>query len=208
MYASSLRRLCPVLLFLAFVLLGNSTSMKADGVDGKAKTNGTASGDGKFPWNSFRLPQTLFPLNYNITLQTDLKLFKVKGSVGVIVKCAKTTANIILHLMDMTVTKTAVFEMKQQQEDVYVPVCPVGVKNVKEDEEFIERKEKRSRERELHVLETMRNSALELFLIKANEDLIPQQRYEIYIEFEYPLTDKSLLGFYRSSYTTESGEKR
>ena len=172
--------------------------MEADGEDRE---------DGKFPWHSLRLPQTLFPLNYNITLQTDLKLFQVKGSVSIIVKCAKTTENIILHLMDMNVTKTAVFETKQQQEDVYVPVCLVGVKDVKKDEELIEKKEKRRGERELHVLRTMRNSTLELFLIEVNEDLIPQQSYEIYMEFEYPLTDK-LVGFYRSSYTTESGEKR
>ena len=53
----------------------------------------------------------------------------------------------------------------------------------------------------------MKNTTLELFLIEVKDDLVPQQSYEIYIEFEYSLTDK-LVGFYRSSYTTESGEKR
>ena len=141
-------------------------------------------------------------MNYKITLDTDLKLFTVKGEVGITVKCEKPTANIILHLRDMNVTKTAVFEKKQQ--DVKFSD---DLRDVYENEELIERDAKKQQDRELHVLKTMKNKTLEMFLIKVKEELIRGQTYKIYIQFNYPLTDK-LLGFYRSSYTAKDGEKR
>lgn len=157
--------------------------------------------DGKFPWHSLRLPQTLFPSNYKITLQTDLKLFRVNGSVRIRVNCAHTTRNIFVHLREMNVTKTEVFEKKQGND------VPEGVLEIEEDEEVIEREYRTRRCNKLHVTRTIQNETLEMFLIEVNKNLTPQQIYEIYIEFEYPLTD-DLLGFYRSSYTTEGGEKR
>lgn len=162
----------------------------------------TGQEDGKFPWHSLRLPQTLFPINYNITLHTDLKLFQVKGIVNIRVKCAKATSNIILHLREMKVTKTTVLERKREVQDI-----PVRVQDINDDEQVIEREETINKHSNLHVTGTMRNESLEMFLIKVQEHLIPQRNYEINIEFEYPLTDK-LIGFYRSSYTTTSGTKR
>ena len=46
-----------------------------------------------------------------------------------------------------------------------------------------------------------------MFLIRVNEELVSGKSYMIYIEFNYPLTDK-LVGFYRSSYTAKNGDKR
>lgn len=159
--------------------------------------------DRKFPWHAIRLPQTLFPVSYKIELKTDLKLFQVKGNVKILVTCATTTANIILHLKEMNVSKTAVFEKNQGVEDV-----PAAVREgVQEEEELIERSEDRHTDRQLPVIGTMKNKTLEMFLIEVKEDLTPQRNYEIHIEFEYPLTDR-LIGFYRSSYKTASGEKR
>jgi len=174
--------------------------MEVDAADRKALADQIASEHGKFPWHSIRLPQTLLPINYQITLQTDLELFHVNGSVRIRVNCAKTTTNIILHLREMNVTKSAVFEKKQEAEDF-------RVQDIREDEDLIGREVGRNRERELHVKGTMQNETLEMFLIEVSENLIPQQTYDIYMEFKYPLTD-NLLGFYRSSYTTKDGQKR
>ena len=161
----------------------------------------TKKGD-KFPWGSLRLPQTLFPIKYNITLSTDLKTFHVKGKVGILIKCAKPTANIILHLKDMNVVKTAVFEKKQEDVD-----ASVDTQDVHEDDELNQRSEKRQQDTELDVQGTMSNKTLAMFLIRVNEELVSGKTYMIYIEFNYPLTDK-LVGFYRSSYTAKNGEKR
>lgn len=157
----------------------------------------------KFPWNSIRLPQTLFPQSYKIELKTDLKLFQVKGNVKILVTCTETTANIILHLKEMNVFNTAVFEKNQEVQDV-----PAAWREgVVKEEGLIEKSKDRNKDRQLPVVATMENKTLEMFLIEVGQELNPKQNYEIYIEFEYPLTDK-LLGFFRSSYKTKSGEKR
>lgn len=167
-------------------------------------TKSSAAEERKFPWHSIRLPQTLFPVSYKIELKTDLKLFQVKGNVKILVTCAKSTANIILHLKEIKVSKAAVFEKNHKVQDVPA----TWGEGVIEEEGLIERgKAERNTDRQLPVIGTMKNETLEMFLIEVQEDLTPQRNYEIYMEFDYPLTDK-LIGFYRSSYKTRSGQKR
>ncbi|PFX22359.1 Glutamyl aminopeptidase [Stylophora pistillata] len=157
----------------------------------------------EFPWHTIRLPRTLFPTSYKITLQTDLKSFNVKGNVTIQVNCEKQTRHIILHLKDMKVSRTAVFETTQRRE--LFPLKSAG--RVKELEKWRENSGGRGRCRDIRVTKTMQNRTLEMFLIEVSEELTQRKNYAIYIEFEYPLTDK-LLGFYRSSYKTKSGVKR
>lgn len=159
--------------------------------------------DGKFPWHDLRLPRTLMPLNYKITLQTDLHAFYVRGSVKIRVQCLKATKNLILHLKDMNVTKTAVFKNDKDQ--------PVSEKDIYDDEELITKlkgnEEIEEKVKKLQVIKTMQSERMEMFLIEVSERLTPQQHYDMFITFEYPLTD-GLLGFYRSYYTTKDGERR
>ena len=166
-------------------------------------TKTSAAEDRKFPWHAIRLPQTLFPVSYKIELKTDLKLFQVKGNVKILVTCAKSTANIILHLKEINVSKTAVFEKNHKVQDD--PATWRG--DVAEEEGLTKRSKERNTDRQLAVIGTMKNNTLEMFLIEVQEDLTPLLNYEIYMDFEYPLTDK-LIGFYRSSYKTSGGEKR
>lgn len=190
---------------LSCLLLGSSVLTEVvDSEHHKLLTDSSSAAEHrKFPWHRIRLPQTLFPVSYDITLQIDLTLFQVKGNVKIRVNCAKTTANIILHLKEMNVSNTAVFETKQDVEDM-----PAGVtEGVKQEEELITTNEERNRDQELQVTGTMQNKSLEMFLIEVKENLTPRRNYEIFMEFEYPLTDK-LIGLYRSSYTTKSGDKR
>ena len=102
----------------------------------------------------------------------------------------------------MNVVKTAVFEKKQEDVD-----ASVDTQDVHEDDELSQRSEKRQQDTELDVQGTMSNKTLAMFLIRVNEELVSGKIYMIYIEFNYPLTDK-LVGFYRSSYTAKNGEKR
>lgn len=187
-------------LFLASLALTEVIEYRGDG----SLTKSSAAEDRKFPWHAIRLPQTLFPVSYKIELKTDLKLFQVKGNVKILVTCAKSTANVILHLKEMNVSKTAVF-IEKNQEVQDVPAT--WREGVVEEEGMIGRSKDRNTDRQLPVVGTMKNKTLEMFLIEVQEDLTPQRNYEIYIEFEYPLTDK-LIGLYRSSYKTTSGEKR
>lgn len=200
------RKTCgPICALLSCVLLASSvaTQVISEHRGHESLTDTSAVEGRKFPWHKIRLPQTLLPVSYKIALKTDLELFQVKGNITVRVNCAKSTANIILHLKDMNVSKTAVYEKKQEVKDV-----PAGVmEGVEEEEKLIERSKKGHADRELRVIGTMEDKFLEMFLIEVSENLVPGRNYEIYIAFEYPLTDK-LIGFYRSSYTTKDGEKR
>lgn len=103
----------------------------------------------------------------------------------------------------MNVSGTTVLETTQERE--FFPLLSAG--SVKELEQSRVKSGRRGKDRDIRVTETMQNRTLEMFLIEVSEELTPHQNYAIYIEFEYPLTDK-LLGFYRSSYMTKSGEKR
>ena len=193
----------PLFLFGVFLASLALTEMIIQYRGDGSLTKSSAAEDRKFPWHAIRLPQTLFPVSYEIALKTDLKLFQVKGNVKILVTCAKSTANIILHLKEMNVSKTAVFEKNHKVQNVLA----TWKEGVIEEEGLIERSKERNTDRELPVIGTMKNKTLEMFLIEVQEDLTPERNYEIYMEFEYPLTDK-LIGFYRSSYKTTSGEKR
>lgn len=96
----------------------------------------------EFPWHTIRLPRTLFPTSYKITLQTDLKSFNVKGNVTIQVNCEKQTRHIILHLKDMKVSRTAVFETTQRRE--LFPLKSAG--RVKELHGEMEGKQRRKRQ--------------------------------------------------------------
>ena len=194
------RSFCRLLSFLPYFLLLGYLVKPGESVTNRQRI--ITKKEEKFPWGSLRLPQALFPMKYNVTLDTDLKSFHVKGKVGILIKCTKPTANIILHLKGMNVVKTAVFEKNQEDVD-----ASVDVQDVYADDELNQRSEKRQQDRELHVLGTMSNKPLAMYLIRVNEELILGKTYMVYIEFNYPLTDK-LVGFYRSSYTAKNGEKR
>ncbi|KAL9985905.1 hypothetical protein ACROYT_G008358 [Oculina patagonica] len=202
MYTGCHRTSGPICALLWCVLLASSVATEVIS-ERRGLTDTSAVEGRKFPWHKIRLPQTLLPVSYKIALKTDLQLFQVKGNITIRVNCAESTANIILHVKDMNVSKIAVYEKKQEVEDVPASF----MEGVKEEEELIERTEKRHTDRELRVIGTMENKTLEMFLIEVNENLTPGKNYEIYMTFEYPLTEK-LIGFYRSSYTTKGGEKR
>lgn len=200
------RRTCgPIRAILSFLVLASSvvTDVILEHRRHEPFTDSSAAEGRKFPWHNIRLPQTLFPVSYEIALNADLELFQVQGNVTIQVNCAKTTANIILHLREMNVSETAVYEKKKEVEDVPAD----AVEGVDKEEKLIERREGRHTDRKLRVIRTMKNKTLEMFLIEVNENLSPGRNYEIYIAFEYALTDK-LIGFYRSSYTTKGGKKR
>ena len=186
----------------AFIAAFGSTLLMVN-ANHRTRNSKSIGMDGKFPWHDLRLPRTLMPLNYKITLQTDLDAFHVRGSVKIRVQCLKPTKNLILHLKDMNVINAAVFKNDKDQ--------PVPEKDIYNDEELITKlkgKEEIEEDVEkLQVIKTMQSERIEMFLIEVSEQLTPRQHYDMYITFEYPLTD-GLLGFYRSYYTAKDGERR
>uniref|UniRef100_A0A8C2FC98 Aminopeptidase N-like N-terminal domain-containing protein n=1 Tax=Cyprinus carpio TaxID=7962 RepID=A0A8C2FC98_CYPCA len=66
-----------------------------------------------FPWTELRLPPSVHPVHYNISLHPNLTLMTFQGSVSILVKVLHETKNIVLHGSDMNISKVT-FEGKEQ----------------------------------------------------------------------------------------------
>ncbi|XP_066255197.1 endoplasmic reticulum aminopeptidase 2-like isoform X2 [Euwallacea similis] len=56
-----------------------------------------------FPWNNVRLPTTLRPARYNLTIHPNITTLEVRGQVSIEFHCDKETNFIVLHSRNMTI---------------------------------------------------------------------------------------------------------
>ncbi|XP_050314104.1 endoplasmic reticulum aminopeptidase 1-like isoform X2 [Anthonomus grandis grandis] len=56
-----------------------------------------------FPWNSIRLPTTLKPSRYNLTIHPNLTTLEVRGQISIEFHCDKETNFIVLHGHNLTI---------------------------------------------------------------------------------------------------------
>ncbi|XP_076261185.1 endoplasmic reticulum aminopeptidase 1-like isoform X2 [Rhynchophorus ferrugineus] len=56
-----------------------------------------------FPWNNVRLPTTLKPSKYNLTIHPNLTTLEVRGQVYIEFHCEKDTHFIVLHSQNLTI---------------------------------------------------------------------------------------------------------
>lgn len=134
----------------------------------------------KFVWKEIRLPSNLVPEKYLVQLHPNLKTFKFKGSVEMLVKCNKKTNSVIFHAKHMDLTKIKLYKVNGEAKKLG-PSLTLG--------------------------KIAESSKLEMYSVEVPEGLEPEQRYIIYVEFNSSLTDK-LYGFYKSSYKNKNGETR
>lgn len=135
----------------------------------------------EFNWQNLRLPTDIKPLRYLVYLHPNLTTFHFSGKVDVLFKCEKATSEIVLHAKHMTFAKTlpkVVLIVNGK-----TPSKNIGVNSIRECQE------------------------LEMISIELKEPLEKGKIYFLKIEFESQLADK-LVGFYKSSYHTKSGETR
>ena len=123
-------------------------------------------------WTDVRLPSTLEPQLYTVSLEPDLNTFKVTGSVTIQVHVISDTRYIILHVKDMNVSNVS-----------------VSINNV---------------DRNLNNMFVYEENH---FLVLEVEELKAYDIVEVSMNFNYMLRD-DLVGFYKSSYTTATGETR
>ena len=131
-----------------------------------------ASNGQPFPWNDVRLPQTISPVHYDLTIHANLTTLDFLGVVRIQLDVHEDTNTIVLHAKDMQVSNVWLF-------------APEGVSL-------------------LQVLEYPENEQLAL----VSESVLNKDRkYEVLLQFSAQLSD-SFHGFYKSTYTTSSGEVR
>ncbi|TRY95869.1 hypothetical protein DNTS_021398 [Danionella cerebrum] len=80
-----------------------------------------------FPWTDLRLPLSVRPVHYNISLQPDFNLMTFQGRVLIIVEVLEETKNIVLHSSDLNITKV-IFESQEVQFLEYNPWQQIAIK--------------------------------------------------------------------------------
>ena len=141
-----------------------------------------------FSWQELRLPRTLRPLQYLVKLEVDLKTFMFNGTVEIRFICDEPTSNVVLHAKNMEL---------QLNHSIHheVPVEGIGKKK------DYQRLSVKDRIQECEKLEMIS------VRLENQQVLLPREVYVLRIQFGAKLSDK-LVGFYKSSYRTASGEKR
>lgn len=146
---------------------------------GAASTTPPTSGPSgpQQPWNRWRLPDSLKPLNYTVTLQpflepNDQGLYIFKGNSTVIFQCQTATNLVLLHSKKLNYTSQGSFLASLQGLD--------GAHTPAINRSWLEP------ETEYLVLTLM-------------EPLVAGRRYQLFSTFVGELAD-DLAGFYRSEY--------
>ncbi|XP_073717169.1 leucyl-cystinyl aminopeptidase isoform X2 [Misgurnus anguillicaudatus] len=84
-----------------------------------------------FPWTELRLPASVHPVHYNISLHPNLTSMTFQGDVSISVEVLQETKKIVLHSSNMSITK-ATFDGKDVKILEYKPWQQIAIK-FKED---------------------------------------------------------------------------
>lgn len=149
-----------------------------------ATTSTTTAVDESKPWNQYRLPKTLIPDSYRVTLRPYLTpneqgLYIFKGSSTVRFTCNETTNVIIIH------SKKLNYTLKENHMVVLRALDGTPAPNI-DKTELVER--------------------TEYLVVHLQGSLVKGHQYEMDSDFQGELAD-DLAGFYRSEYT-EGGNKK
>ncbi|XP_038059701.1 putative aminopeptidase-2 [Patiria miniata] len=135
--------------------------------------------DVKQPWESTRLPETLRPISYDLKVRTDLTNSIFTGSVSVLVECLQDTNVILIHSKELVIGEGKTTLTRQGSGTK----APELAKDpwLYTDNQFA--------------------------VIELNGELDKGAQYRLYMEFQGPLKN-DLLGYYKMSYKTASGEEK
>ncbi|NXH89816.1 AMPN Aminopeptidase, partial [Edolisoma coerulescens] len=137
------------------------------------------------PWNRWRLPATLKPESYEVSLQPFLKpdannMYIFKGNSSVVFICVEATDLILIHSNKLNYTMKGSFHATLQAEgDGSAPA----------------------------ISRTWLETPTQYLVVQLDTPLQQGQRYRLSSNFTGELAD-DLAGFYRSEYTDDSGNKQ
>ncbi|XP_051978899.1 aminopeptidase N-like isoform X3 [Xyrauchen texanus] len=137
------------------------------------------------PWDQWRLPQTLLPESYNVTLwprlqpDPNLGVYYFTGMSSVVFKCVQETDLILIHSNKLNLTSTDGYQARLL--GLGTTVVPT-------------------------IQKTWMQETTQYLVIELKSKLKPGDFYALYTEFVGELAD-DLAGFYRSEYN-ENGVKK
>ncbi|XP_075570285.1 LOW QUALITY PROTEIN: aminopeptidase N [Pelecanus crispus] len=136
------------------------------------------------PWNQWRLPKTLMPESYEVTLQPfltpDANMYIFKGNSSVVFVCMEPTDLILIHSKQLNYTMQGSF---------YASLQAVDGSSVPS------------------ISKTWLEVPTQYLVVQLNGQLQKGQRYRLVSKFTGELAD-DLAGFYRSEYVDEFGHKK
>ncbi|NXI75327.1 AMPN Aminopeptidase, partial [Rhipidura dahli] len=137
------------------------------------------------PWNRWRLPATLRPESYDVTLQPFLEpdannMYIFKGNSSVIFTCVEATDLILIHSNKLNYTMQGSFHATLEAEGV--GSSPL-------------------------ISRTWLETPTQYLVVQLKSPLQQGQRYRLSSSFTGELAD-DLAGFYRSEYTDDTGKKQ
>ncbi|NXI05127.1 AMPN Aminopeptidase, partial [Pachycephala philippinensis] len=152
---------------------------------GPSTTTTTTTPAPNNPWNRWRLPTTLKPESYEVSLQPYLKpdannMYIFKGNSSVVFLCVEATDLILIHSNKLNYTMHGSFHATLQAEDG--GSAPA-------------------------ISSTWLETPTQYLVVQLVSPLQQGQRYRLSSNFTGELAD-DLAGFYRSEYTDESGTKQ
>lgn len=138
------------------------------------------SSEARAAGEEYRLPLTVTPEKYTITLTPDYNDFATFiGEVEILVTAKTDGNNISLHYANMTIDSRKVTDMANDAELA-----------LDDDDDY-----------------SYDNTTNIYTLTLSNQSFTPEKQYKINVKYRGHLLD-DMAGFYRSSYTTEDGEIR
>ncbi|NXE69940.1 AMPN Aminopeptidase, partial [Calcarius ornatus] len=148
-------------------------------------TTTTTTPDPSQPWNQWRLPTTLKPEFYEVSLQPFLKpdannMYIFKGNSSVVFLCEEATDLILIHSKNLNYTMHGSFHATLQAEDG--GSAPA-------------------------ISRTWLETPRQYLVVQLKAPLQKGQRYRLSSNFTGELAD-DLAGFYRSEYTDDAGNKQ
>ncbi|NXE81336.1 AMPN Aminopeptidase, partial [Cochlearius cochlearius] len=147
--------------------------------------NATTTATANNPWDRWRLPTTLIPESYEVTLQPFLQpsennLYIFKGNSSVVFVCMEPTDLILIHSNKLNYTMQGAFLTSLQAVDgSSVPA----------------------------IIDTWLQTRTQYLVVQLDGPLQQGQRYRLVSTFTGELAD-DLAGFYRSEYVDERGNKK
>ncbi|CAL8350993.1 unnamed protein product [Merluccius merluccius] len=148
-------------------------------------SSSTPTPDPLEPWQRYRLPDTLAPVSYNITLWPRLQpdqqgLFVFTGESSVQFKCVKDTDLIIIHTSQLNFT---LFEGHEARVATMPGAGPAP-----------------------QILKSWLEKETEYLVLQLDRKLLAGKFYRLHTKFQGELGD-NLEGFYRSQYTEDGVQK-
>ena len=121
--------------------------------------------------NKKRLPQSTYPIRYEVELDVDLDNFSYNGKELIDIEVVESTNEIVLNCIGIDVISA---KIQNNKEEISLSII------------YIEEDEK---------------------IIFQSKDALSKGQYKLYLEFKSGIAD-DLKGFYKSSYTSQDGEKK